>query len=401
MDAGPEDSSWLEPSRMQMRVGSSFIDFSTRIYYCRASDGEMVVDLLRFGDSSADEEVNYSTEDHTAVAGWNYRSCEGTVRFQPGDFKKQIRIPIVPSEVWRSPLDFRVRLVGGPEQAARACFVWILHQGAFPTSALEESDVGAGAGCKGADEADDVNAQPLRAKLELLVEFYRKLLSIRVVRVGCIKLIGIFLLDTLLFLWQLGLSIVFVDKVLSYSAAEAPLGLDRVTLACVLGVAHMLPVAGLNRLKERIPWLGIRGQAVKSLQADSERAGACKGLPSRTRLRTLTALTTALATALPRPPVCVWAVLRTYLFFTDESRHKLGQAGFINAIFRDGEGSVEGFAHALESLAVCIRIVAVMLCTAFATPYALPLQLLMPIIMFVRLGLREKAGTQLRCDEDP
>ena len=122
-----------------------------------------------------------------------------------GEYIRTISLRIKPADTWQPPLDFAVRLespspeasINHASQLDRAR-VWILHAGRYPT--------------------DKIDASSSRA--ELLKEFCRKCLANDIVRRGTIKTLLVDQLQNLVYLWQLWLSVLFIDHVLDATVAH-------------------------------------------------------------------------------------------------------------------------------------------------------------------------------------
>ena len=132
----------------------------------------------------------------------------------------------------------------------------------------------------------------------------------------------------------------------------------RVELAAAIGLAHSLPLMPINWLQEAKCWYGVGGAARKTLQVD---------------------------------------IMRKYLQFTDSARKRVGAAGFVEALYRDAVEVVDhGYMQLLAGAAALGKIIAILLFTAFHSPQGVPLQLLLPLFMLVRLRSAEQTATTLR-----
>ena len=118
-------------------------------------------------------------------------------------------VPVMPSEIWSATLDFSMQL-GLDDSAARGpvrltsthlhrCRCWIIHSGPFPSSAANQHS----------------------HRGQLLLEYWRTCWSNDVVRRGTIKTLIIDQLPNLLYLWQLIISVYFVDHVLQPAEGSA------------------------------------------------------------------------------------------------------------------------------------------------------------------------------------
>ena len=122
------------------RPPSSFLQFSTHVYYAESDDGYVDVDVMRIGSTSEAASVEYETLNGAAVAGLHYGQSTGTIEFGIGEFMASIRVRLDKSDVWQPPLDFTVRLVHPSAGAAinstalDRCRIWILHIGPYAAS---------------------------------------------------------------------------------------------------------------------------------------------------------------------------------------------------------------------------------------------------------------------------
>mmetsp|Transcript_36218 Transcript_36218/g.72015 ORF Transcript_36218/g.72015 Transcript_36218/m.72015 type:complete len:832 (-) Transcript_36218:455-2950(-) len=156
------------------------------------------------------------------------------------------------------------------------------------------------------------------------------------------------------YLWQLILSVFFVDQVIERSHQMNHLW----RVAMLIGMGHALPMFLVKQLKEQEAWFGVGGAARKVLQVD---------------------------------------ILRKYLQLTERSRSRIGAAGFIEALYRDSFEVVDhGYMQLIAAAAAGGKIIFILLFTAATTPYALPLQLGLPIFMLHRMYTREPSATMLR-----
>ncbi|KAI4905916.1 hypothetical protein NFI96_021200 [Prochilodus magdalenae] len=87
------------------------VAFEQPQYQCTESCGEVSLWVtLQGGSSSKTFHVEYRTENGSASAGTDYEYCEGTLVFQPGDTRKEIKVGIIDDEVFEEDEHFFVRL---------------------------------------------------------------------------------------------------------------------------------------------------------------------------------------------------------------------------------------------------------------------------------------------------
>ncbi|XP_062844422.1 sodium/calcium exchanger 2a isoform X3 [Trichomycterus rosablanca] len=85
--------------------------FEQERYRCMENCGELSVWVtLRGGGGSGTFHVDYRTDDGTAKAGVDYSHCEGTLEFQPGETRQEIKIGIIDDDVFEEDEHFFVRL---------------------------------------------------------------------------------------------------------------------------------------------------------------------------------------------------------------------------------------------------------------------------------------------------
>ena len=359
---------------------SSIIQFATNDFFCRDSDGVIEVSVIRIGkDMSLIEQVEYEVQSDSAIAGVHFAGSRGSVLFGPGEYDQKIRVHVMASPVWQPVLQFTIRLDQPDSKAAwelgqfSSCSVSIVHSGPFPTAAvvMEPIDDGIDAGRSwtiplvdqvnsGVEPGDGTkvtkHSSLLRRRLMLYYEFGRKVYAIEHVRAMTPRQLAIDAFDSILYLWQLVLSVYFVDHVVDpvgASDVEA-----RFTLSFVIGLSHAVPTILNKHLKEQAAWLGIGGAARKELQVE---------------------------------------VLRKYLQMTPRSRERVGASGFIAALTRDTMEVVDnGFMQLYALAAAFSKVVVILMYTAVYAPTALPVQLCLPLFMLLRMYWSEAVATVLR-----
>ncbi|GAA6066662.1 sodium/calcium exchanger 2a isoform X2, partial [Tachysurus ichikawai] len=80
-------------------------------YRCSENCGQLSVGVILLGGcGSKTFQVDYRTENGSARAGVDYDYCEGTLEFQPGDTRKEIKIGIIDDDVFEEDEHFFIRL---------------------------------------------------------------------------------------------------------------------------------------------------------------------------------------------------------------------------------------------------------------------------------------------------
>ncbi|XP_066515085.1 sodium/calcium exchanger 2a [Hoplias malabaricus] len=80
-------------------------------YHCTESCGELSLWVMLQGESSSTTFlVDYRTENGSASSGTDFLYCEGTLQFQPGDTRKEIKVGIIDDDVFEEDEHFFVRL---------------------------------------------------------------------------------------------------------------------------------------------------------------------------------------------------------------------------------------------------------------------------------------------------
>jgi len=90
-------------------------------------------------------------------------------------------------------------------------------------------------------------------------------------------------------------------------------------------------------------------------------------------------------------------LLRKYLNYSEASRKRVGSAGYIEALYRDSVDVVDrGYCQLFPCFQALGKIVAVIIWGAIQAPIMLPFVVILVLIVFTRLRLRERATTKLR-----
>jgi hypothetical protein len=111
----PINASLSAPSSATVNVadddgGTSTIQFSASEYSVSEGDGSAVITVTRSGGASSAVSANYTTANGTAVAGSDYGATSSTVTFAPGEYSKNITIPIINDSVSEPTESFSVAL---------------------------------------------------------------------------------------------------------------------------------------------------------------------------------------------------------------------------------------------------------------------------------------------------
>uniref|UniRef100_W5K1U0 Solute carrier family 8 member 2a n=1 Tax=Astyanax mexicanus TaxID=7994 RepID=W5K1U0_ASTMX len=87
------------------------VSFEQMQYQCSENCGEVSLWVALLGGSGTKTfHVDYRTENGSASAGTDFQYCEGTLVFQPGDTRKEIKVGIIDDEVFEEDEHFFVRL---------------------------------------------------------------------------------------------------------------------------------------------------------------------------------------------------------------------------------------------------------------------------------------------------
>ncbi|CAH1162711.1 unnamed protein product [Phaedon cochleariae] len=92
--------------------------FSPAKYAVMESCGRFEVSVVREGDVEGAVDVEYRTEDGSAVADSDYVRSEGWLHFQPGDKEKKITLEVIDDDVFEPDEHFYVRLCAARPSAA-------------------------------------------------------------------------------------------------------------------------------------------------------------------------------------------------------------------------------------------------------------------------------------------
>ncbi|KAM9440824.1 sodium/calcium exchanger 2a [Clarias gariepinus] len=89
----------------------ALVAFEEERYRCSENCGQLSVwVILRGGSGSGTFQVDYQTENGSAQAGVDYNYSEGTLEFQPGETRKEIKIGIIDDDVFEEDEHFFIRL---------------------------------------------------------------------------------------------------------------------------------------------------------------------------------------------------------------------------------------------------------------------------------------------------
>ncbi len=317
------------------------IQFQTRTYYCMESEGNMSIDVVRLGDASKPASATYTHESGSAVAGVNYKAVSGELHFAAGDTERTITVPIFDTNAWNPTLEFSMYLTAAEGATLGInlfqCRVWIIDKDRFPSSYVQHGN-----------------------NLSLLLEYFRYTAQDPVVRSGSLKTFAIDQLPNLLYVVQLALSVQLVDHVLqplTEQGQQAANAQQKMT-AMVYGLIYALPIFVINTLRLSKCWLGVGGAARKLLQVN---------------------------------------LLRKYVNLTTKARTQVGRAGFIEALSRYSYEVVDhGYMRLFDCAKSLGKIIILLVWALSVSPVTLPVMLLLPSVLVVRIYTQEKTSTELR-----
>ena len=116
--------------------GTSTIQFGAAEYSVSEGDGSVVLTVVRSGGAGFTASANYTATNGTATAGSDYGATASTVTFAPGEYSKNIAIPITDDAVSEPTESFSVSLSNPSSNAA-------LGAQATTTVAISDNDAGA------------------------------------------------------------------------------------------------------------------------------------------------------------------------------------------------------------------------------------------------------------------
>jgi hypothetical protein len=90
--------------------GTSTIQFTAPEYSAAEGDGSALVTAVRSGGIGFTVSADYSTADGSAAAGQDYTLSVGSITFAPGEYSKQINIPILQDDASESSENFSISL---------------------------------------------------------------------------------------------------------------------------------------------------------------------------------------------------------------------------------------------------------------------------------------------------
>lgn len=82
------------------------------------SESAVELSLVRLGDTSAPGTIDFATLDGSAQAGNNYVATQGTVRFEPFEVEKRLRIPLIDNALFQGAPAFSIALNNPSDPAA-------------------------------------------------------------------------------------------------------------------------------------------------------------------------------------------------------------------------------------------------------------------------------------------
>jgi hypothetical protein len=90
--------------------GAGQIQFPQTTFWATESGGEAQIYVRRFNGTTKTATVHYATADGTAKAGSDYKATSGTLTFNPGEFEKMVRIPLLNDSLNEGLEQFKVTL---------------------------------------------------------------------------------------------------------------------------------------------------------------------------------------------------------------------------------------------------------------------------------------------------
>jgi len=112
-----------------LKLTQSVVSLSSTSYTVGESNSSVTVTVMRTGNTQTTAQVGYATANVDATAGADYVATSGTLTFDPGQTKKQFKIPILRTPGLETDEIFKVILknpkgavIGGPDKAGVKIF---------------------------------------------------------------------------------------------------------------------------------------------------------------------------------------------------------------------------------------------------------------------------------------
>lgn len=189
------------------------VQFSSFMYYCNEDENEMVLDVIRAGSLDHPSEVRYSTRTDNRKAAAKIKASTGTLKFQPGEFMKEVRVGLVSDGgAFSAAVEFVVELLeDGLVNGVLGRYLWharvkLIDNDTFPTSRYKTEIENR--------EYDDIN------HLVILLDYFRMNFANPDVKYGSIKRLLADQLHILYFITHLFLQVYLVDYILKLSRSE-------------------------------------------------------------------------------------------------------------------------------------------------------------------------------------
>lgn len=345
---------------------ADIIQFSTAIYFCKENEGILKLDVNRLGQGTEACSAKYETHDCSAKAGVKYVHTSGILEFAPGEVSKEIHVKLLQDANWDATLEFEVRLTE-PVNANLGrylyhCRVKVIDDDFFPTNQFCELVE---------DKPEDLKVPsgsiPKDNLPALLVEYFKMNYSNKVVRKGTIKCIIVDSMHNMYFIWRLILMRYLIDKVIGGENQDDLIlfpGNAAAVLICIM-ILIILPFAFLHHCDiQRLTWK-VGGTSRKTLQTN---------------------------------------LLRKFLNYDEESRHKVRESDLVMAMTRDvtdlvdlGYGRLLPLAKNLGRLGFILtyQVVYPLLIGKLPNPMVIAPVLIFPFIMFTFLKIRNRKTLQV------
>jgi len=184
------------------------VQFSTFMYFCTEEEPYMTAELIRIGNLSGISEVEFYTEDGTAVAGERYATTGGKITFGPNENTKEVQIAQLKSTDWNTTLEFIIKIKNG-SGCCLGRYLWktrvkVIDMDSFPTNKFK-------------NEINQLDYDSI-PKPSLLLEYFKMNLQNPVVKRGTIRMMLVDVLHNVYFLLRLLMNIYLLDFILKKDA---------------------------------------------------------------------------------------------------------------------------------------------------------------------------------------
>jgi len=198
--------------------GSDYIQFaSCSAYFLEGGDNKIFIDIVRIGSCRERASAEYSTVDGSAEAGIKYIAKSGTVEFQPGEKRKEIRIDMMQDEQFDGTTNFTVLLFNPAGASIRRylnqCEIFVCDDDLFPTNGIS-------AWFSKDKDSPKRNVYKIPA-LKLIKEYMLMTTRSRTLMKGVIVVMAIDQVNNILIVWKIMVMSFLLDGVLRPAMLQA------------------------------------------------------------------------------------------------------------------------------------------------------------------------------------